>query len=109
MGAAERRKGTAWEQAVARWLRESGTVPHAECAPRGESQNHGDIWGAPHLYIEAKNARGLDLSGWLDKAMSLAAGRLPILVIKRKGKGDTGEAYVVARLADIAPYLRDGP
>ena len=107
MTATERRRGIRWEQALAAWLRAHGW-PAAECAPRGGVQPDGDLLGIPHLYVEAKAAHALDLAGWLDKARTLAGPhRLPLVVVKRRGKADPGEAYVVTRLADLTPWLHD--
>lgn len=108
-GAASRRRGVVWEQHLTGWLRAHGW-PLAECAPRGAAQPDGDVLGVPGLYLEAKNARTLDLAGWLDKARALAGPhRLPLLVVKRRGRNSPGDAYVIARLADLAPWLHDPP
>ena len=109
MSATERRRGVRWEQHLTSWLRSHGW-PLAECAPRGGWQPNGDVLGIPHLYVEAKNTRALDLAGWIDKARTLAGPhRLPLVIVKRRGKADPGDAYVIARLADLAPWLHDPP
>lgn len=105
MSATERRRGIRWEQALARHLRDHG-YPHAETAPRGENQPHGDIVGIPHLYVEAKNTREHRLGAWLDKARANAGDhRAAVVIVKRRGHANPGAAFAVVDLDTLLALL----
>lgn len=92
-------KGAAFEQAVAEWLRDRG-YPEAERRVMHGLNDMGDIAGVPDLVIEAKNCHRLDLRAWLDETEHerLNAGEpYGVLVVKRSGTTDVGQAYAVDR------------
>lgn len=105
---ASRRKGTAWETAVVRWLNDHG-FPHAERRALHGNHDLGDITGIPGIVIEAKSVARLDLSGWVDQAETErrnAAADVGAVVHKRRGHGDPGHAYATLPLRDLAWLLR---
>lgn len=92
-------KGTSFETAVVKWLRDLGW--DAERIVLHGNQDQGDVivrnspWS-----LELKNCRTLALAEWVAEAdrESVNAGRPVAVVAKRVGKGDPGEAYVVMPL-----------
>jgi hypothetical protein len=109
-------KGTSWESAIVNWFTAHGIA--ARRLPLAGNKDQGDIevlhWG---LNVEAKNCRALSLAQWCAEAdvETQNAGRPVVVVAKRVGKGDPGEAYVIMPLrrlyrlmASIEPGY-DGP
>lgn len=92
-------KGTAFETAVVKWLRDLGW--DAERIVLHGNKDEGDviIRNSPWS-LELKNCRTLALGQWIAEADAEAAnaGRPVAVVAKRVGKGDPGEAYVVMPL-----------
>ena len=81
----------------------------------GENDS-GDIHGVKHpdateVAIQCKNQKSFKLSEWLNdtvlQASKLPKG-LPLLVVKRPGKGASalGESYAVMRLEDMVTLLK---
>jgi len=108
----QKRKGSAFELEVARFLQGAG-FPHAERAyGAGRQDDRGDIDGLPGLVIECKNHKTHDLSGWLDEAereRNNARADYGVVVVKRRGKA-AAKAYAVLTLEDFARLWaeRDG-
>jgi hypothetical protein len=108
---ASKRKGTAWESAVVDWLRAHGH-PYCERRALNGSRDRGDITGIPNVVVEAKNTNRHDFAGAVDEARVEAANArvdIFVAVIKRKGKGDPGEAYAVTTLDVFNRLLLDDP
>ena len=107
MTAASRRKGAANEAALVTFLRANGW-PYAERRMNG---NPGpDVTGCPGIAWEAKNAKAIDLAGWVDQAENqriLAGADYAPVVIKRRGRTDLGQAYAVLPLADLCRLLAE--
>jgi hypothetical protein len=92
-----RAKGTAWESCVVDFLRSRGW-PNAERRALNGRADRGDIAGVAGVVIEAKNARAVDLAGWLREAHVEALNdraRHGVVWFKRRGKASAGDGYVV--------------
>ncbi|MCA1781888.1 MAG: hypothetical protein LC679_06850 [Intrasporangiaceae bacterium] len=105
-GATSRRKGNAYECAVAAWLRSKGFRAITSRDARGGSQGGADVITDFPTTIECKNHAKLDLAGWIDQAVNDAAGDPAAVWVKRRGKGDVGESYVVMRADDFVALVR---
>lgn len=101
---ASRRKGTAFETAVVRYLNERGH--RTERRALAGALDRGDIAGLDGWTLECKATREIDLAGAVDEAAreAMNAGTaLFAAVVKRRNRG-VAEAYVVIPLriwADI--------
>ncbi len=91
-------KGTSFESALVRWFEERGVA--ARRIVLHGNKDRGDI-DAGAWNLEAKNVRALALSQWVEEAKveSINAGKPVAVVVKRVGKSDPGESYVVMPLA----------
>ena len=106
---ANRRKGAAFEQAVAGYLARHG-FPNAERRHLAGTNDRGDMAGVidsdgDPFVIEVKNCKSWSLGVWWSEAEKEAvnAGVLhKILVIRRHGTTDAGKAWVVMSLEDWA-------
>lgn len=105
-GASSRRKGNVYEVAVAAWLRSKGFRAITSRDGRGGAQGGSDVITDLPVCIEAKNHARHDLSGWLDQAVNDAAGDPASVWVKRRGKGDVGESFVVMRAEDFVALVR---
>lgn len=114
-----KRKGTAAETAVTRWLRANG-YPHAERRALSGNQDKGDILASPGLIIEVKNRQGgaghgqpgpAELSAWMRQAATErrnARADLCPLVVKRVGTTDVGRWFTYMTAAEFAYLLDSG-
>ena len=111
-----KQKGTSYETMVVEYLKAAGFTRSYRPALTG-SGDTGDINGIENAMgddaiVQCKNQKKFNLSGWLDDTVQQAATKsenaLPILVVKRPGKGvkQLGESYAVMRLEDVAVLLR---
>jgi hypothetical protein len=94
---AAKQRGTAWESAVVAFLRERGW-PNAERRALNGRADRGDIAGVIGVVVEAKNARTVDLAGWLREAQAEALNdraRHGVVWFKRRGKASAGDGYVL--------------
>jgi len=92
-----KRKGSAWELAIAKYLVEKGWK-HAERRIAGSTIDKGDIYGIIGCVIEAKNEKRIDLSGYLKELeveMRNAKAETGVVMVKKKGTTDVGQAYAV--------------
>ena len=110
---ASRRKGTAWETAVVKYLQENG-APHAERRALAGGKDRGDIAGIPGVVIECKNEKIISLATYVDETEAErrnAGARIGLAWIKRRGKSSPGDGYVLMtgdmliRLLADAGYL----
>jgi len=88
-------KGTRWETAIVDFLRVF--VPHVERRACNGAKDRGDIAGIPGVVIEAKNARSMDLAGWIDEAEAERVNdgaALGVVWHHRRGRGTPGHGYV---------------
>lgn len=103
--ATARQAGTKWETAIVRTLMAHGW-PHAERRRLAGQHDRGDIAGVPGVVIEAKNTNRLELAAAVDEAnveALNAAAPIGVAWMKRKGKADPLDGYVVM---DGATFLR---
>lgn len=92
-----RRKGTAAELAVAKWLNANG-FPLARRTGAGWTQDRGDIEGVPDLTVEVKNEQRIDLPGYireLEAEMMNRDTQLGVVIVKRRGSTDPDDWYAV--------------
>jgi Holliday junction resolvase len=107
-----RRAGTAWETAVARFLRDRGFP--ADRSPLRGARDEGDVTGIPGWVIECKAQRTWDLAGWCDEAAREAANAAARAgayvhrwaVVVKRFRRSVGDAYVVVDLDTFAELLR---
>ena len=104
-GASSRRRGNTYETAVAAWLRDHGWQAITTRDARGGTQGGSDLITDLPVTVECKAQKTFDLAGWLDQAVHDAAGDRASLWVKRRGKADVGESYVVMRAADFVALL----
>ena len=102
-----KQKGSTWERECAEYLRP--VFPQVERAPRWGANDKGDLVGTGVFTVEAKNTKTLALSTFLDEAIVEAAnvgpGQIPVVFIKRRGKG-VAEGYAVFRISDARRMMR---
>lgn len=107
MSNANKRRGTEWETAGTRYLREH--VPDGDDIRRVAQTGRldiGDVHARPFV-LEFKNVAKVDLAAFVDQAETEAANAgLPygVAVVKRRGKG-AAAGYVVLSLATFARVL----
>jgi hypothetical protein len=111
--AANRRRGSTAELAVARYLRTAG-FPGAERAvrtgyrtPTRTSPDPGDIAGIPGLVISVKDAQVERLTSWLTevRVMTANGGELGLLVHKRRGHANPAVWWCWLRLCDLTALV----
>ena len=92
-----KRKGSAWELAIAKYLVEQGW-PHAERRVAGSTIDKGDIYGIIGCVIEAKNEKKITLADYmkeLEVECKNAKASTGVAIVKKRGTTDVGEAYAV--------------
>ncbi len=97
MTSPQKRKGSAAELAVAKWLRKLGWV-HAERSRAGWTDDRGDIDGMPGVCIEVKAEKKFDLPGYLrelEVEMENAKAWTGTVIIKRRGSMNVDDWYAV--------------
>lgn len=101
-----KQKGTAWETALVAWLSQNGFV-HAERRALAGSNDRGDVTGIPGVCVEAKSCKRHELGPWLDETVqeAIAGADIPVLAVKRRGKGDPGDSFAIMRVSDLAALL----
>lgn len=104
-----KRKGTEWETAVTRYLRE--VVPDGDDIRRVAQTGRmdtGDVHARPFV-LECKNVARVDLAGFTEQARREAENAglsYGVAVVKRRGKG-VQHGYVVMTLETFARLLRE--
>ena len=97
MTSSQKRKGSAAELAVAKWLRKLGWI-HAERSRAGWTDDRGDIDGMPGVCIEVKNEKRIDLPGYLrelEVEMANAMAWTGAVIVKRRGSTNVDDWYAV--------------
>ena len=97
MTSPQKRKGSAAELAVAKWLRKLGWV-HAERSRAGWTDDRGDIDGMPGVCIEVKAEKKIDIPGYLrelEVEMENAKAWTGTVIIKRRGSTNVDDWYAV--------------
>jgi len=93
----QKRKGSAAELAVAKWLRKLGWI-HAERSRAGWQDDRGDIDGLPGVCIEVKAEKKIDIPGYLrelEVEMENAKAWTGTVIIKRRGSTNVDDWYAV--------------
>ena len=97
MTSPQKRKGSAAELAVAKWLRKLGWI-HAERSRAGFTDDRGDIDGMPGVCIEVKNEKKIDLPGYLrelEVEIANAQAWTGTVIVKRRGSMNVDDWYAV--------------
>ena len=97
MTSPQKRKGSAAELAVAKWLRKLGWI-HAERSRAGWQDDRGDIDGMPGVCIEVKAEKKIDIPGYLrelEVEMENAKAWTGTVIIKRRGSMNVDDWYAV--------------
>ena len=97
MTSPQKRKGSAAELAVAKWLRKLGWI-HAERSRAGFQDDRGDIDGMPGVCIEVKNEKKIDLPGYLrelEVEIANAQAWTGTVIVKRRGSINVDDWYAV--------------
>ena len=84
--------------------------PHAERRALNGNQDRGDIAGVPGCVIEAKNAKTINLAGWLDEAnleRDNDRADLGVVWFKRRGKVSPGRRLRPHGRCHVRPAHRD--
>lgn len=99
-------RGLRTQKVVAEWFKARGW-PFAESAGAGRSG--ADITGMLDCAVEVKARRDFNPLAWIRQARSGAAGRLPFVVMRANGQGETsvGEWPVLIRLDDFTRLLHE--
>jgi hypothetical protein len=93
----QKRKGSAAELAVAKWLRKLGWI-HAERSRSGWTDDRGDIDGMPGVCIEVKAEKKIDIPGYLrelEVEIENAKAWTGTVIIKRRGSMNVDDWYAV--------------
>lgn len=124
MGNKHKAKGTSFETLLVNYLKEQG-FPHARRTALAGENDAGDIHGvvqncvvqncdipSKEIAIQAKNQKAFKLSEWLNDTVKQASKLhmgIPLLVVKRPGKGAAavGDSYAVMRLEDMLLLLKE--
>jgi hypothetical protein len=104
---APKKKGTAWESDIVRFLKENG-VPYAERRALGGTEDRGDIAGIPGIVIEAKSG-ALHLAAWVAEAEAERVNDgadFGIVWAKRPGKASPADGYAIMTGATLIGLLR---
>ena len=97
MTSPQKRKGSAAELAVAKWLRKLGWS-HAERSRAGFQDDRGDIDGMPGVCIEVKNEKKIDIPGYLrelEVEIANAQAWTGTVIVKRRGSMNVDDWYAV--------------
>jgi hypothetical protein len=100
-------KGTSWETAWVRYLREHG-VPHAERRALAGNVDRGDIAGIPGIVLECKSG-AFHLAQWISEAEQERANDgadLGIVLAKRAGKASPADGYAILTGAALVQLLQ---
>ncbi|MGM9380310.1 hypothetical protein [Streptomyces antibioticus] len=106
---ASKKKGTAAETAVVRFLRAVGFT-YAERRSLNGTQDRGDIAGLPGIVIEVKNCSRQELAAWVEEAEREGdrdGASLGVVWHKRRGKADPRDWFVTMSGLMFAHLLRE--
>lgn len=106
-----KRKGTAAETAVVRYLEANG-FPTAERRSLAGAADKGDVTGIPGIVIEIKAAKKYEIPGWLKEAAQEginAKAEYAILIMKPNGKGEgsVNKWWAIVDVEQMTNLLRD--
>lgn len=97
MSTPSKRKGSAWELAIAKYLVDKGWI-HAERRIAGATIDKGDIYGIIGCVIEAKNEKKITLADYmkeLEVECANAKASTGVAIVKKRGTSSVGDAYAV--------------
>jgi hypothetical protein len=100
-------KGTTWESAIVKHLRELGAA-HVERRALAGAADRGDIAGLPGVVIEAKAENKINLAGWLAEAEAERVNDkadIGVVWAKRIGKTGAEHGYVIMTPASLVRLL----
>jgi hypothetical protein len=109
MTSPQKRKGSAAELAVARYMQEAGW-PYAERSRAGWQLDRGDIDGAPGIVVEVKDHKKFALAEWmheLEVETANARAITGVLVVKRRLHTDPADWYAITRFGDWCHLAKD--
>lgn len=104
---ASRDKGTKWETALVRYLRDNG-APHAERRALHGGLDRGDLAGIPGVVVQAKNAARDRLAEWIEEAEIQRVNDgadIGLVWMKRRGKASPADGFVVMTGASLVRLL----
>lgn len=91
-GQSRKERGRRTEKVVTEYLAERGW-PYAQ--QTGASRQGADITGTPDIAVEVKARADLSPLAWVRQARKNADGRLPFVVFRPNGMGETPGDYLV--------------
>lgn len=103
------KKGPKFEADVVAYLKAHG-FPYAERRVMGGVNDRGDVAGIPGVVLEVKNCARFEPAAFVDEAELEAANAgvsVFAAVVKRRGRGDPGDAFAVLPLRVLAGLLAD--
>jgi Holliday junction resolvase len=107
-----KQKGTAFERAVADYLKQAMNDDRIDRAPLAGAKDKGDISGVVspfgRIVLELKNHNRQELAVWVDEAETErgnADALVGVVVHKRRGKGWPGDQYVTLTLDGLVKLL----
>ena len=109
MSSPQKRKGSAWELAISKYLVEKGW-PHAERRLAGATLDKGDVYGVVGCVIEAKNEKRIDLAGYmkeLEAEVKNAHADTGAVWVKKRGTTSVADCYVVMPAHMYVELLKD--
>lgn len=97
-------RGMRTQKVVAEWFAARGW-PWAESA--GAGRQGADITGMVDVAVEVKARNGFSPMAWVRQAVAAAEGRVPIVVVRPNGMGETTlpDWPVIIRLDDLTRLL----
>ena len=115
MSNASKVKGTAWESAVAKFLRLNGFRAADRRAPTG-NRDRGDITGVSGWLISCKNVHRFLISEFIEEARQQAKNQdefeqvdganTPVVFLKRVGYSDPGRSFAILEIRDFVDLIK---
>lgn len=107
-----KQKGTAFERAIADYLKEAFADDRIDRSPLHGKNDVGDISGVVSPFgkvvLECKNHKSMTLGMWVEEAeveRGNADALVGVVVHKRRGKGQAGEQYVTLTVDGLVKLL----
>lgn len=105
----QKAKGTAAETAILRFLQEKGLLVLRN--PPSGSKDKGDltICGDTNFTVEVKNVKRMELSAWVDEALTEQANAdtdFAVVMHKRVRKGHPSEWYCTMTIGQFAEMVK---
>jgi Holliday junction resolvase len=102
-----RRKGYEWQRRVRQWMEAQGWKVQAR--PAGETGDDLTVHtGTRLLSVECKDVARPSVGAWVDQAeRQRSLGGIPVVIWKRRGKGDVSDAYAIIPLRHLPGLMGD--